>query len=70
MYTTTNYPSKAALKRAIAAGEAVHTYQPGGMFPATLNGPIALEGPHYPKPHTWYASAVVENGYIVPGSVK
>ena len=69
MYTTTNYPSKAALKRAIAAGESVETYQPGAS-PATLNGPIALEGPHYPRPHTWYASAVVADGFIVPGSVK
>jgi hypothetical protein len=29
------------------------------------NGVIALEGPHYPAPHTWYAEATVENGYVV-----
>ena len=49
---------------------AVETYQPGGMFPATRDGNIALEGPHYPKPHTWYASAIVKDGIIVKGSVK
>jgi len=69
MYTVTNYPSKAALKRAVAAGEAVDTFQPG-PFPAKTDGPVALEGPHYPKPHTWYAQAVIADGVIVPGTVK
>ena len=47
---------------------AVTYYQPGGMFPAAQNGSISLEGPHYPKPHRWYAAAVAKNGVIV--SVK
>jgi hypothetical protein len=34
------------------------------------NGSVSLEGPHYPKPHSWYASAIVKNGAIVPGSIK
>ena len=70
MYTTENYASKAALKRAVAAGEKVTTWQPGGMFPAATEGQIYLEGPHYPAPHRWYASARVTGGVIVPGSVK
>ena len=65
MYTVTNYPSKAALKRAVAAGEAVDTFQPGGFFPAKTDGRIALEGPHYPAAHTWYAQATVKGGAIV-----
>ncbi len=65
MYTTTNYKSKAALKRALAAGEVVTTFQPGGMFEAKQDGRITLEGPHYPAPHTWYASATIVDGYIV-----
>lgn len=65
MYTETNFPTKAALKRALAAGDTVRVYQPGGVFESQKNGRIALEGPHYPKPHTWYASAVIENGFIV-----
>jgi len=65
MYTTTNYPSKAALRRDFLAGKRISTFQPGGLFPATRDGRIALEGPHYPKPHKWYASAVVADGVIV-----
>jgi hypothetical protein len=70
MYTTENYQSKAALKRAVAAGEKVSTFQAGGMFPPTTEGQISLEGPHYPAPHRWYASARVESGVIVPGSIR
>lgn len=70
MYTCTNYKSKKALKEALAAGEKIETFQPGGMFPPTKNGSIALEGPHYPKPHTWYASCQVKDGFIVPGTLK
>lgn len=35
----------------------------GGREPA--NGWVALEGPHYPAPHSWYARARVEDGVIV-----
>ncbi len=65
MYTTVNYKTKKALKEAVQAGTKVSTYQPGGMFPATRNGNITLEGPHYPAPHTWYAQATVQDGIIV-----
>jgi hypothetical protein len=39
-------------------------YSPG-PFPAPTNGPTAIEGPHYPKPHRWYAAVTVENGVVV-----
>jgi len=70
MYTTINFKNKKALKEAVASGKKISTFQPGGMFPATRDGEIALEGPHYPEPHRWYASATVKNGIIVPGTVK
>jgi len=70
VYTVENFKTKKALKEAVNSGKQVETFQPGGIFPPTRNGSIALEGPHYPKPHTWYASAVVKDGVIVPGSVK
>jgi len=70
MYTVENFKSKKALKEAVASGKQVDTFQPGGMFPATRDGSIALEGPHYPEPHRWYASAVVKDGIIVKGSVR
>jgi hypothetical protein len=70
MYTVENFRSKKALKEAVASGKHVDTFQPGGIFPAKRDGAIALEGPHYPAPHTWYASATVKDGVIVQGSVR
>ena len=63
MYTNTNFKSKAELKRAIAAGDKVRCHSPD-PFPCPENGSIALEGPHYPKPHRWYASAVLVDGVV------
>jgi len=66
MYTSRNFKSKKALKEAVAAGERVTYYQPGpfgGKEPK--NGTITVEGPHFPQPHRWYASCIVENGVIV-----
>lgn len=66
MYTDWNFKTKKALKDAVANGEKITVYQPGpfgGNEPA--NGDIALEGPHYPAPHTWYASATLQNGIVV-----
>ncbi len=64
MYTHLNFKTKKALKEALAAGETVTVYQPGGIFPSQRDGRVALEGPHYPKPHRWYASAEIANGAI------
>ena len=68
MYTVTNYKTKKALKEDVKAGIKVDTYQPGGLFPATKEGIIFLEGPHYPESHKWYAQATVVGGIII--SVK
>ena len=66
MYTVKNFKSKKDLKEAVKMGEIVTIYQPGpfgGNEPT--NGTVSLEGPHYPEPHRWYASATLENGRIV-----
>jgi hypothetical protein len=98
MYTTRNFPTKKALKEAVAAWNEyaanpalwqlkyaapssvgvvaglvpqvpskVTYYQPNdmGFSPLPMNGLIYLEGPHYPKPHTWYAEATVKDGIVV-----
>lgn len=65
MYTDTDYKSKAALKRALASGESVTVHQTGGLFPSQTDGRITLEGPHFPKAHTWYAEAEIKDGAIV-----
>ena len=66
MYTTKNYPTKKALKDDIEAGAQPTYWQPGpfgGNEPR--DGTIYLEGPHYPKPHKWYAQATVKDGRII-----
>lgn len=65
MYTRHNFKSKKALKDAVKNGQKVEVYQPGGMFPGATDGRVALEGPHYPEPHRWYAMADIKGGVIV-----
>ncbi len=75
-YVDPNFKSKKALKEAVAAGQEVTVFQPGGMFPLTLRpisdteGTCAVEGPHYPKPHSWYAEVVVNLQTHVVTKVK
>lgn len=67
-YVNPNYPTKKAFKEAVASGVRHETYNPSGMFPVARNGSDVVEGPHYPKPHKWYASVEVKDGVVV--SVK
>jgi hypothetical protein len=63
VYTDKNFTTKKALKEAIAAGKQIRVYAPGiGSVP--LNGKVSLEGPHYPAPHTWYATGTLVNGCL------
>ena len=66
MYTSINFRSKKQLKEAVAAGKQVTVFQPGpfsGNEPT--NGRIALEGPHYPEAHKWYADCDLKDGIVV-----
>ena len=65
MYTTPNFKTKKALIEAIAAGEDVEVYNPGPYGKVPENGKVSLEGPHYPSPHTWYATAILKDGYVI-----
>ena len=62
-YVSPNFKTKKALKEAVAQGQRVTVFSPG-PFPANENGREAIEGPHYPQPHTWYASVEVVNGVV------
>ncbi len=64
MYVIPNFKTKKALKEAVKAGERVEVFQPAGLFPATENGTGCIEGPHFPKAHTWGASVTIENGLV------
>ena len=71
-YTVRNFKTKKALKEAVQNNignqnkTPVTCYQPGlGPDLSNFTGKIALEGPHYPAAHTWYATAELVNGIIV-----
>lgn len=63
-YTDVNFKTKKELVAAIKAGQIVRVYSPG-PFPINPNGKVCIEGPHYPQPHRWYASAEISNGIIM-----
>lgn len=64
-YVDPNYKTKKEFKAAVLAGVTHETYNPSGMFPVKQDGEDVIEGPHYPKPHSWYARVRVENGRVV-----
>jgi len=67
MYVEPNFKTKKAFKEAVAAGDSILVYQPNNMFGVKVprDGTVAVEGPHYPKPHTWYATVTLEDGKVV-----
>ena len=65
-YTIKNFKTKKELKTAITNQEHISCYQPGlGPDLSNFTGKVYLEGPHYPKPHSWYAEAWMESGKVV-----
>lgn len=69
VYAQGNPKTKKELKELVEAGR-VEVFQPGPFGPGVKNGKVTLEGPHYPAPHKWYATAEVRDGYIVKGTVR
>ncbi len=63
-YVDRDYNTKKEFKEAFAKGVEMYPYINGGFHDCPQNGTICIEGPHYPRPHKWYASVVVENGKI------
>jgi hypothetical protein len=63
MYVSPNFPSKKKLKEAVKNGDEVTVFSPG-PFPCPQNGQVCVEGPHYPKPHRWYATVEVKDGVV------
>ena len=66
-YSVENFKSKKLLKAAVADHD-VEVFQPGPFGPTVRDGRVSIEGPHYPEPHRWYASATVKGGVIPKGS--
>lgn len=68
MYTDVNYKTKKAFKEAVLAGCVVGVWDPSPFGGARVDGVVAVEGPHYPEPHRWYAQVTLAGGVVV--SVK
>ena len=64
MYVDPDYKTKKEFKAAVETGKAHYPYNPSGMFPTPENGKGVVEGPHYPKPHHWYAQVEINNGVV------
>jgi hypothetical protein len=64
-YVDPDYKSKKEFLAAVKAGLRHRTYNPSGMFETPQNGSDVIEGPHYPKPHKWYAAVIVQDGVVV-----
>ena len=65
MYAQGNPKTKKQLKEWVAEGREVEAFQPGGIFPSQTDGTAVIEGPHYPKPHRWYAKVLLKDGVIM-----
>lgn len=64
MYVHPNFKTKKAFKLAIQQNKFVTVFSPG-PYPPERNGTESVEGPHFPKPHTWYARVRTEDGRVV-----
>ena len=67
-YVKPNFPSKKSFIQAVKDGMSVVIFQPNSDLTGTQipsDGTISIEGPHYPAPHTWYASVTLKDGQIV-----
>lgn len=65
MYVDPNCKSKKELKERIAEGGAVRVFQPGIGEVPTGTAEVSVEGPHFPKPHSWYARVRIKDGQVV-----
>lgn len=63
-YTVTNFKYKKQLREACTKAQP-EVYQPGPFGPVVPDGVAAIEGPHFPEPHRWYATVEVKGGKIV-----
>jgi hypothetical protein len=70
MYTRQDFPTKKSLKEAISQGNEVTVYSPGlGLERPVTDSKgrlvVTLEGPKYPKPHTWCAQCEVDENWTI-----
>jgi hypothetical protein len=64
MYASINFKTKKEFREAVEGGMEVTLFAPGLGTPKR-DGRESVEGPHYPKPHTWYATVEMRDGKVV-----
>ncbi len=64
-YVNGNPKTKKLLRQWLTEGVRPRVFQPGPFGPNVEDGEAAVEGPHYPAAHTWYARVVVRDGEII-----
>lgn len=62
-YIDVNFKTKKALKEAVARGDELHIL-PSMFGPSPNNGRVAVEGPHFPDAHTFYAIVEIFDGKV------
>jgi len=68
MYAEGNPKTKKELKQWVSDGKEVRAFLPNSEwtgFKTVTNGIEVIEGPHYPKPHRFYAEVLLKDGVIV-----
>ena len=63
-YVEGNPKSKKLLKEWIKEGKEVGILSTNPFLVVT-DGKVTLEGPHFPKPHTWYATGILKDGVLI-----
>lgn len=63
VYADRNFKTKSAFKAAVAAGDEIGLFS-AGLGEAPENGRAYVSGPHYPAPHSWYATVTVTDGVV------
>ena len=64
-YVDPNFQTKKRLRKAVAAGKPVYVYEPGLGSLDPGPGEAFVEGPHFPKPHSWYATVAYDANKMV-----
>ena len=63
-YVSPDYKTKKEFKQAVKDGVKHRPFISGSIFKSIQDGRDAIEGPHFPKPHTWYAEVIVKDGFV------
>jgi hypothetical protein len=62
-YISSNPATKKALKALVGQKVSAYTLTPFGTE-YHHTGRYTISGPHYPKPHRWYAQITLEDGIL------